>query len=243
MIPWLSARTVLVVLLCLAGWVAAFTERLGSLLGNSSHEFGLGAIPTYDDRVVDWVLKEEPTARTFTTIVSGSRALLRWSGQKPVFIDGFFAPHPVSVLTDYRKALESQSPAELQRIYGIELALIENTNVEWNNVFLKSRQWRPVAIGEGMTVYAVRGSSAEKRPVTVLVDAKRAADLSGRFKHALATNYFSALLALVIAGETADARVLYESDPLLYAQLRPLLEKSQIPAAEAIDRLVTGKRN
>ena len=57
----------------------------------------VGKVPIYDDATADWVKNQFRDAKVFTTIESGSYCVLRWNFEKPVFLDGFFAPHTRSL--------------------------------------------------------------------------------------------------------------------------------------------------
>lgn len=224
-----------------AAWWFAAKGRLGEFVGRSTHEFGIGAVAIFDDRAAAWALERHPQARTFTTIVTGSHALLTWAGKKPVFIDGFFAPHTTALWADYRDAELTRSPRTLAKRYGIELALVEHGRTDWNNAFLDAPDWRPAAIGAGATVYARRDSAAAREPIALLVKADEAARLSPYFKHTLATDYFSACLASILAGDVPRAKALHDADPQLFSMLLPWLDAKQQAAASRVEDVLAGR--
>ena len=58
--------------------VAAVAGALPEVIGEPNHVSGFGKIPTYDDRICDYIMKTYPEKNVFTTIVTGSFALLKW---------------------------------------------------------------------------------------------------------------------------------------------------------------------
>ncbi len=222
-------------------WWLVFTDRIGPALGRANHEFALGASPVFDDRAAAWIGENHRQARTFTTIVTGSHALLTWAGRQPVFIDGFFAPHPPALWAEYRAAREIGSPAELVRRHGIDLALVEHVRTDWNHVFLDAPDWRPVAIGSGAMIFARRDGPAANEAGTLLTDAAAARRLPAYFRQALAANYFGASLALILAGEADRARRLRAADPALFEVLRASLNPQQSRVATQVAAVLDGR--
>jgi hypothetical protein len=62
-------------------------------------------VPIYEKATADWVRREFPEERVFTTIETGSYYVLRWGFEKQVFLDGCLAPHTPAVWNAYHAAM------------------------------------------------------------------------------------------------------------------------------------------
>jgi hypothetical protein len=80
--------------------------------------------------------------------------VLRWDFEKPVFLDGFFAPHTREVWNAYHAALHDGDLRSLHEKFGIRLAIVPTTSPKWVDRFRQSPEWNPVAVGEGTVVFA-----------------------------------------------------------------------------------------
>lgn len=230
---WIGAA--LTLLFAATVWGASFSGSLPGLIGNSRHVLGFGKVATFDDRATDWLFTKYPSRRVFTTIVTGSYALHRWEFKKPVFIDGFFAPHTSAVWRDYVRARQEPERDLLREKYAIDFALVEHTREDWNNVFLSRPDWQPVAIGAGCTVYGHRSVVGEGSP-GLLVSAREAAELPPSFRSALARNYYGALLSLFAAERFEAAEALVAASPEAYKRWRRWLPPPERAAVRAMDR-------
>ena len=206
----------------MALWVAGFAGALPRVIGDPLHVAGFGNAPTFDEAAARWLLERHPAQRTFTTIVTGSFALHEWRWRKPVFIDGFFAPHADSVWTDYLRARQEPERDLLHERYEIEFALVEHTRPDWNRVFLLLPDWQPAAIGPGCAIYA-RRSTIGDAPPELLVSPAAAEKLPLFFRRALARNYYAAILALLAADRPEAARKFVDAAPEAYRHWRGLL--------------------
>jgi hypothetical protein len=112
-----------------------------------------GQVPIYDDATADWVKSTFPEEKVFTTIESGSYCVLRWNFEKPVFLDGFFAPHTREVWSAYNQALASGSPDALRDLHGANVAIIPTTSPQWIDIFRNAQDWSPVAVAAGSVVF------------------------------------------------------------------------------------------
>ena len=186
----LSASVIWVVAL----YQALFNGAMPALLGEPNYEFGFGRIPTYDDRMCDYVRKTYPDKHVFTTIVSGSFALLEWYPNKKVFIDGFFSPHPFSLWRDYQRATTLQIPDLLHDRYGAELALVEHERFDWNTTFLNGLSWQPAAISLGDVLYRYQPGRPSEMPL-LLFNLHEVGQMPPYFRERLAFNYYSAIIS------------------------------------------------
>jgi len=184
-----------------AGWVVAalwIVFAWGAMLGGHGerlipeglHVSRFGKVPIYDDKVCDWVLEEFPNERVFTTIESGSYCLLRWGFRKQVFLDGFFSPHARSVWDAYQLALRSGELAVFYDEFQMTVAIIPSTSGPWMERFLKSPDWRPVAIGEGSVVFLHRAIPITGRTPRIFFTADDLRTTSAYFRYNILRNVF-----------------------------------------------------
>lgn len=221
--------------LALISWGATLAGTLPHLLGNAPHVFGLGQAPTFDAAAARWLLTEHRDAPVFTTIVTGSYALEAWQGQKPVFIDGFFAPHRRSLWNDYASMRkEDDGPTLLRETYGIDFALVEHSRNDWNQLFLSDPQWQPAAIGTGCIIYGHRSVVGSAAPV-LLFKAAAAEQLPPFYRRALARNYYSAILSMLAAERIEAAQSLISASPQIYQRLRRNLAREEKEAVRQMD--------
>lgn len=229
---WMSAA--FTGLVAAALWTALALGRLPAVIGNSQHVMAPGKMPAFDDDATQWLLDRRRDARVFTTIVTGSYALHRWHGEKPVFIDGFFAPHAASVWKDYVRARREPERDVLREGYGIDCALIEHTRDDWNGVFLSQPGWQPAAIGAGCMVYAHVSVLGDATPEFLFAPAS-ADGLPPYFRHALARNYYGAILSMLAADRIEAARKLVNAAPAAYARWRRFLNAEEKEAVRQMD--------
>ena len=219
------------VLWALALYQAVFTGAVPELIGEPNYVFGLGKIPTYDDRVCDYVRKCYSEKNVFTTVVSGSFALFKWYPGKKVFIDGFFAPHPFSLWKDYKEVTTSQNPDLLHDRYGVELALVEHDRSDWNMTFLNGKSWQPVAIGLGDVLYRYQPNRSSEMPV-LFFELPEVGRMPRYFRQTLAYNYYSSIISVAhFTGSTLkcterDRGIFYGLEPALAPNDRHLFEEA-----------------
>lgn len=188
--------------------------------------FGFGKAAIFDDAPYAFVKSHFLQEPCFTTIVTGSYASFCWDAQKKVFIDGFFAPHPIPLWEDYRAATLLPDLSFLDA-YGIQVALIENNRSDWQYAFLSDIAWRPVAIGIGATVYAKTTLIADS-PVSFLFTAPEVERLaSPTSQRAAAVAYYNALLLLASRGMQAAADLSISQSEDLFETLAYYLEPSE----------------
>jgi hypothetical protein len=229
---WLGAAAT--GLIALGIWTAVFACELPRVIGNSRHVFAFGQVPTFDEAATRWLLERHRAGRTFTTIVTGSFALHEWRWQKPVFIDGFFAPHTDAVWSDYRRARELPERDLLHEKYGIEFGLVEHTRLDWNRVFLSLAEWQPAAIGAGCAIYG-RTDALGDAPPAMLVTPAEAERMPPYFRRALARNYYGAVLAMLAADRIDAATRLVSAAPDAYRRWRRLLSPAEREAVREMD--------
>jgi hypothetical protein len=197
---WISISASVIWIVAL--YLALFTGTLPELIAEPNHVSGFGKIPTYDDRICDYVRETYPDKNVFTTIVSGSFALFKWYPNKKVFIDGFFAPHPFSLWQDYKEVRRLENPNLLHDRYGAELALVEHDRFDWNVTFLNSNSWQPVAIGLGDVLYRYQANRSSKMPV-LLFKLPEVAQMPPHFRQKLAYNYYSSITSMARFGDNS----------------------------------------
>ena len=157
---WAAKRWVGVVGWLLAGgwlvfaWWLFSVGKVDAFIPEGQHVSRVGKVAIYDDATADWVKSEFPDTRVFTTIETGSFCLLRWNFEKPVFLDGFFAPHRREVWDAYNQALRSGDLSVLKDRFNIQLAIIPTTSPQWIDLFRLSADWNPIAVGNGTLVFA-----------------------------------------------------------------------------------------
>ena len=233
---WMGAA--LTGILAAVFWGAALSGSMARVAGNSRHVAGFGKVPTFDDEATRWLLDHHRDARVFTTIMTGSYALHQWEGRKKVFIDGFFAPHAGTVWKDYLLARRQPERDVLRERHGIDYALVEHTRHDWNGVFLSKPDWQPAAIGKGCIVYAHVSVLGEAAPELLFPPAS-AGGLPPYFRHALARNYYGALLSMLAANRTEAARELVDTAPEAYADWRRSLSTEEKEAVRQMDPVLT----
>jgi len=224
----------LAAVIALGVWGACLTGRLPSWLGNSRHVFAAGKVPAFDDEACQWLLEHHRERRVFTTIVTGSYALHRWRGEKPVFVDGFFAPHAYSVWGDYRRARRRKKEDLLHERYGVELALIEHGRVDWNKLFITMPEWQPAAIGLGCMVYGRHSAIGDAAP-RLLFAPERVDALAPDFQRAFAQGYYATLLSLLAGDRIEAARQLAESAGRRHRAWRRFLPSSERETVREVD--------
>lgn len=164
-------------------WGILLSGQMDDVLGEGQHVPSFGHTPNFDPHTLEWLKKELPNSNVFSTIDSGSVALLVWNFEKPVFIDGFFAPHTSEVLRDYALARTTDNVALLHEKYGVTAAVIPNTSEDWREVFLFAPDWRPVALGLGSTVFLHKSVPATPAMPAVLYEISTLKKSSDLFMH------------------------------------------------------------
>jgi hypothetical protein len=171
-------------------WWALFNGQCEKLIPEGQHVSRFGQVPIYDDPVCDWVLAEFPQENVFTTIESGSYCLLRWGFKKPVFLDGFFAPHPRSVWAAYHSALNSGNLSMLHDQFGMTVAVLPTTSEPWVARFLHSPDWRPAAIGAGSMVFLHKTIPLNGRSPQIFCNSEDLRKTSAYFRYHALRNVF-----------------------------------------------------
>lgn len=134
-------------------WGLFFSGRMDQFIPDGQHVSKTGKVPIYDEATAVWVKVTFPEEKVFTTIESGSYCVLRWNFEKPVFLDGFFAPHTREVWAAYNEALASGAPDALHDLHGAAVAIIPTTSPQWIDIFRNAQDWSPVAVGAGSVVF------------------------------------------------------------------------------------------
>ncbi len=123
-------------------------------IGTEFHSFGAGRIPVFSEESAERILEDFPRKKVFTTIMNGGYLLYEWYPDKKVFIDGFFLPHTYDLLYDYSKLIKGELSAdELNRKYGVEIAVVEQTNRELIASFTGNPNWHVRFMDKGTIVY------------------------------------------------------------------------------------------
>jgi hypothetical protein len=186
---WISATAILA---GLTAWVFFVLNATCYLIPEGQHVCRAGQISIYDDPINELCLKDYPVEGTFTTVDTGSYALLAWNFRKPVFVDGFFAPHKGKVWRTFSQSLETGDLTPLTSDFGLTTALVAVTDINWIYRFIRSPEWVPTAIGDGEILFAHRSIPAERRRLRILTD-------PAHLRATSATLRYRALAALVLA--------------------------------------------
>lgn len=165
-------------------WALFFSGRVDAFIPDGQHVSRAGKVPIYDDATADWVRREFPHERVFTTIETGSYCVLRWGFGKAVFLDGFFAPHTREVWDAYHAALRDGDLGPLREGFGVSLAIIPATSPKWVDRFRLSPDWHAVALGGGTVVFAHSSLGAPTGGPRIFMDPGRLRETSHYFRHA-----------------------------------------------------------
>lgn len=165
-------------------WWLFLADKVDSFIPEGQHVSRIGKVSIYDDKTADWVKREFPNDRVFTTIETGSYCLLRWNFEKPVFLDGFFAPHLPAVWNAYHAALRNSNLSPIEQQFSIRLAIIPTTSPHWIDRFRRSSEWNAVAIGEGSVVFAHKSVPLKNRSPKIFFTATELRKTSFYFREA-----------------------------------------------------------
>jgi hypothetical protein len=180
-------------------WGLFFTGRIDAFIPDGQHVSRAGKVPIYDNATADWVKREFPGERVFTTIETGSYCVLRWDFEKPVFLDGFFAPHTRQVWDAYHSALRDGNLRPLHEEFGIRLAIVPTTSPKWVDRFRNASDWNAVAVGEGTVVFAHSSLGRIEGGPRIFISPDGLRGTSFYFRHAALKALF-----LVAAGQSAS---------------------------------------
>jgi hypothetical protein len=180
-------------------WGLFFAGRLDGFIPDGQHVSRAGKVPIYDDATADWVKREFPGERVFTTIETGSYCVLRWDFEKPVFLDGFFAPHTREKWNAYHSALRDGNLRPLYDDFGIRVAIVPTTSPKWVDRFRHAPDWNPVAVGEGTVVFAHSSLGRIEGGPRIFMSPDGLRETSFYFRHAALKALF-----LVAAGQSAS---------------------------------------
>lgn len=185
-------------------WWALFNGQIEKLIPEGQHVSCFGQVPIFDDAACDWVKTEFPKEKVFTTIESGSYCLLRWGFEKPVFLDGFFAPHTREVWDAYHSALNAGDLPLLHDRFGITAAIIPTTSGPWVERFLHSPDWWPAALGAGSVVFLHKAIPIDGRSPQIFFAADALRKTSAYFRYHALRNIFLVTAADKPAGFTPE---------------------------------------
>jgi hypothetical protein len=173
----------------LFAWFLFLSGGMERFIPEGQHVSRAGKTPIYDSATAAWVLEHFPHDKTFTTIESGSYCLLAWDFKKPVFLDGFFAPHTPEVWDTYHAATRGDLDALVKR-FGVTLAVIPHTSSGWFDRFLKAPDWHAVAAGQGLAVFAHKTAKGNVKAPTILARSEDLAATSNFYRYAALRNLF-----------------------------------------------------
>ena len=171
-------------------WWIFFTGKVDAFIPEGQHVSRIGKVAIYDDDTADWVKREFPDERVFTTIETGSYCLLRWNFEKPVFLDGFFAPHTKAVWDAYHAALRKRDLKPLEKQFDIRLAIVPTTSPRWVERFKRDRNWNAIAVGAGSVVFAHESISLQGRSPRIFLNAGDLRKSSYYFREAALKAFF-----------------------------------------------------
>ena len=226
-----SILTWIIAILCLCCLLGALklvlSERGEFFFMEKGRVFGFGKVAAFEESPYAFVKTHFPEAPCFTTMATGSYAALAWQGEKKVFIDSFFAPHPNTLWHDYNTVLSTQDCSIFDQ-YGIQTALLENSRSDWQNIFFNDEGWRPVAIGLGATVYAKQNMLPANTPVKILFTQTQVDHSpSPTTRRAVAAAYYNCILTLQLHGMGQAAENLMTEHADLFKNLVHHLDVSQ----------------
>ncbi len=156
-ITWFSKLNWLIVMVGICLIWSSGLYHYPFAIGTRLHDFGLGRIPTYSNKVPDAVLKEFKNHKVFNTMSSGGYLLYRWFPEKKVFVDGFFAPHQPLVLEHlYSLGRKGTNPDFLYDEYGIDVAIAEHTRGSVLMTFFNSENWYVKYMDTGMVCFVYK---------------------------------------------------------------------------------------
>lgn len=211
--------TTLAILIAIAGLIdLTFSKQSEFFFKEKGRVFGFGKAAVFDDAPYNFAKAHFLEAPCFTTIVTGSYASLLWKEQKKVFIDSFFAPHPNKLWKDY-EALGAEQDSSLLDRYDVQIALVENSRLDWQNFFLNAPAWRPIAIGKGVTLYGKQNLISAEAPTEILFDRSEIASLALTERRALAAAYYNSILILQLHHLSQAATSTIEHDEKLFETL------------------------
>jgi len=176
-------------------WWMATNRKIDAFIPDGQHVSRNGQVPIYDEAIADWVKLEFPSTPVFTTIETGSYCVLRWNFEKQVFLDGFFAPHPPAVWNAYHAAMRQGDLHPLEENFGIRLAILPTTSPKWVDLFLKARNWAPIALGNGTVVFAHRSVNLSGTPPVLLASAPALLQTSHYYREAALRTLFKIIAA------------------------------------------------
>lgn len=188
--------------------------------------FGIGKAAVFNDDVYQFVKEHFPTKPCFTTIVTGSYASFLWTREKKVFIDAFFAPHPKNLWRDYNQLTTTEETSLLDP-YGVEIALVENSRLDWQSFFLRAPMWRPIALGKGVTLYGKQSLISAEAPAKILFDISDIISLAPTERRALAAAYYNSILILQLHHLSKAAAATINQNPVIFVTLAHFLDLSQ----------------
>jgi hypothetical protein len=171
-------------------WWIFITGKVDAFIPEGQHVSRVGKVAIYDDDTADWVKREFPNERVFTTIETGSYCLLRWNFEKPVFLDGFFAPHRPEVWNAYHAALRNRDLKPLEQEFNIRLAIVPTTSPHWVERFRRAKDWNAIAVGPGSVVFAHELLSLHGRSPQIFLSAKEMRKTSFYFREAALKAFF-----------------------------------------------------
>lgn len=203
-----------------------FSRKSEFFFKEKGRVFGVGKAAVFDDAPYNFAKTHFLDAPCFTTIVTGSYASFLWKNEKKVFIDAFFAPHPNELWKDYNSLLETKDETLLDR-YDVQIALVENSRLDWQSLFLNAPAWRPLAIGKGVTLYGKQNLVSATTPTEILFDHTDVASLAPTERRALAAAYYNSILSLQLHQFPQAAAATIKDDETLFETLVTYLDPLQ----------------
>jgi hypothetical protein len=180
-------------------WFMFFSGGMERFIPEGQHVSRAGKTPLYDSATAAWVLEHFPRDKAFSTIESGSYCLLAWDFRKPVFLDGFFAPHPPEVWSAYHAAARGDLDALVRR-FDVTLAVIPHTSTGWFERFLDAPDWTAVAAGQGLAVFAHKTAEGNVTAPGLLARAEDLAASSSFYRYAALRNLFKIIATAAESG-------------------------------------------
>lgn len=215
-----------------AGWTAYawflfFSGGMERFIPEGQHVSRSGKTPLYDSVTAAWVLEHFPHDKSFTNIEAGSYCLLAWDFRKPVFLDGFFAPHTAEVWGAYHAAARGDLDGLVNR-FGVTVAVIPHTSTILFERFLEAPDWAAVAAGQGLAVFAHKTAKGNVKAPGLLAHGEDLAATSAYYRYAALRNLFKIIAAADSGPISAEAW----TDQEAFDDLHELARKS-LPRASA----------
>jgi hypothetical protein len=95
----------------------------------------------------------------------------------------------------YHAAMRQGDLRPLEENFGIRLAILPTTSPKWVDLFLKARNWAPIALGNGTVVFAHRSVNLSGTPPVLLASAPALLQTTHYYREAALRTLFKIIAA------------------------------------------------